>query len=95
MLTEQQLKAIEVRAEAACPGPWTIEETKHGELEVFAGIYHVATVAEDEVEFVAHVREDVPILIAEIRRLQAVIEHLQKRSHPSTRFPDFPKGGEE
>lgn len=90
-MTEDELKAIEARANAARPGPWkklaaetdtwlfvdgpvgniTSREYWHCEKE------KQPTRAQDEsdFDFIAHAREDIPALIAEVRRLRGIINH--------------------
>jgi hypothetical protein len=73
------LDAIEARAEAATAEPWTIIGA--GEYVTPVGI----TVATDggitsaDAEFIAHARTDVPVLVAEVRRLTAEVEHWKSR----------------
>ena len=59
-MDEAKLSEIEARARAATPGPWLV------------------CAAEDAAEGlpVAHAREDVPALVAEVRRLQKANEAL-------------------
>jgi hypothetical protein len=77
-LTEDDLKAIEKRANAASPGPWEAKRfgpCNCGEcpehVNVFAGSHQWPNINPPEAEFIAAAREDVPALIAEIRRLRA------------------------
>ena len=83
-LTEEQLAAIKARAEAATPGAWGIE---HVERRIWAGNERVCFLFgqdrrqnENNGVFIAHAREDVPALLAEIERLRAredwLIAHL-------------------
>jgi hypothetical protein len=80
-LDEAQLLAMEERAQAARPPPWRsfVEGRDHQSgssfIMVGAGIARSddielsgATVADQD--FIAHAREDVPALIAEVRRLR-------------------------
>lgn len=82
-MTEDELKAIEARAEAATPGPWeTGEEVSYpgrcagiwpqGDtwniVTTDCGVYGPELV---DAVFIAHARTDVPALIAEVRRLRA------------------------
>lgn len=77
-MTDEELKAIEERANAATPGPWRGFDT--GVLsgprwvvgnEESRQFYNLA-----DGRFIAHAREDVPALIAEVRRLRAENERL-------------------
>jgi hypothetical protein len=88
-LTNEQLTEIRKRAEAATAGPWTIEKESY---VCNAGFWVTDTVImpditsnifeETDAEFIAHAREDVPDLLAEIERLRAdqgrIIAELKK-----------------
>jgi len=75
-MDEKRLEAIEARTNAATPGPWEVREHE--------GMYALAgpngwpiedgnpDPAAPNFVFVAHAREDVPDLVAEVRRLRAV-----------------------
>lgn len=74
-----RLREIEARANAAKPGPWKRAEYEHG-FEVQTGPdYGVCSVFKntdggfgqqiDNLEFIAHAREDIPFLLATIERL--------------------------
>lgn len=80
-MTDDELTAIEARANAATPGPWTTHVVVHDDGYKNMGIEAVAanlTVlgyggilpTRDELEFIAHARTDVPALVAEVRRLR-------------------------
>lgn len=87
-MTEQELAAIEARATAATPGPWTASHRHvHGTpdndeqsglgLEIegppqASGRGQFARGA--DATFIAAAREDVPALVAEVRRLRALLE---------------------
>jgi chromosome segregation ATPase len=83
-LTPERLAEIKARAEKATPGPWTAtyEESDQWTSITGAGLFdgghwmvcpEVATTegepGEDS-DFIAHAREDVPDLMAEVERLQ-------------------------
>lgn len=64
-MTEEELKAIEARANAATPAPWHYDPVwgrARGES--------ISCMTEEDGEFCAHAREDVPKLIAEVERLR-------------------------
>ena len=74
-MTEQELAEIESRVRAATPGPWRsfIEDRDHE-----CGSNFIKTQGEDieliggtdaDQDFIAHARQDVPLLVEEIRRL--------------------------
>lgn len=76
-MDEQRLAEIEARANAAAPAPWS-EITVNSEQRkyIWAQGYWLATMHDawfpmaPNAEFIAHAREDVPALIAEVRRLR-------------------------
>jgi hypothetical protein len=77
-VTKDELDAIEARAAQATRGPWTNEDGKRQFIEAWAviatkdGSFDVVTsgLDWDDAEFIAHAREDVPALVAEVRRLR-------------------------
>lgn len=100
-MTEQELMAIETRANAATAGPWVghITQGCYDQLKVVfyrpsrkAG--HVLDkpvpiaackvvygdidreMAQDNMAFIAHARQDIPALLTEVRRLQALVDAL-------------------
>ncbi|RJQ10640.1 MAG: hypothetical protein C4551_02405 [Bacillota bacterium] len=75
-LTEEELAAIEARAEATWPPPWRPE--KLGEdSAVWSDVGAVAILAEEPVAvFIAHARTDIPRLAAEVRRRTRMAERL-------------------
>lgn len=88
MLTPDQLAAIEARANAATPGPWRSMVIDADNATVWAGgntartSYRIARVdcrAADNVEFVAAAREDVPALLAEVKRLTALLDNAEQQ----------------
>ena len=89
MMTEDELKEIEERANAAKPGPWKwnhLDDRDRTCLEYgsdkFDVISHGYTsygyidyssyldIDKSDATFIEHAREDIPKLIAEVRRLQ-------------------------
>lgn len=88
VLTQEQLEAIRKRAEAAFNGPWHLEERWSGLTSVVGrypfeidGTFGVADcLRNQDAEFIAHAREDIPALLAEVERLQDVIERAYKQS---------------
>ena len=79
-MTQEQLNAIQARLDAATPGPWGCYGD--GAHEVFdAGEYGdgdrgevVAAVIDrlSDAVFIAHAREDIPGLLAEVERMRAL-----------------------
>lgn len=67
------LDVIEARANAATPGPWgALSPRADGASPVTraGGAWIAPFTAEDDAEFIAHAREDVPALVDEVRRLR-------------------------
>jgi hypothetical protein len=77
-VTEDDLQAIEARANAAMPGPWHLAITRDDDPDranIEAGPIDVADDAQnDDAVFIASARTDVPALVAEVRRLRAIAE---------------------
>lgn len=73
-MTPEELEAIEARAAAATPGPW--RQARYGGVETADGntlifqAHDLAQFVEADEIFTAHARTDIPVLIAEIRRLR-------------------------
>jgi hypothetical protein len=87
------LDAIEARANAATPGPWTQEGNLVGEQgNEGQDLFHVLStvrngrVAWDEVApnaaFIAHAREDIPALVARVRELELTVRDLLAATVP-------------
>lgn len=81
-MTEEELKVIEARAAAAAPGPWMrngktaagwrIDDADPSRLGIVFILTPTAIVPGDaNAAFIAEARDDVPVLIAEVRRLKA------------------------
>lgn len=80
-MTEEELNAIEARANAATPGPWAAAEY-HPKTMLLYPIGNPATQellaypiqggenSQNNAAFIAHARRDVPALMAHIRELQ-------------------------
>jgi hypothetical protein len=73
------IEAIDIRVNAATPGPWhsSVEGRDHE-----SGSSFIRTAGDDielcggtvaDQDFIAHARQDVPRLIAEIRRLRTLL----------------------
>lgn len=92
-MNEINLQAIEARAKSAQAGPWLVcsaEDAADGLPVAFfgrgAGPKDVAVrsdgppsgTADDDAAFVAHAREDVPALVAEVRRLRRALEYVAR-----------------
>lgn len=75
-MTEDELRAIEARAEAATAGPWTIHVEAFAAAAWLSGVWqgYEGEFGVPDAAFIAAARTDVPALIAEIRRLQDRLE---------------------
>lgn len=77
-MTDEELEAIRARAEAATPGPWFVcseHETEIQRNEIGCGFQNGGLIADcciqaDDGRFIAHAREDIPALLAEIERIR-------------------------
>jgi hypothetical protein len=79
------IKEIKAREQDATPGPW-----KHVETDDYSEIYDskswgkslrpLALVGSNiaDADFIAHAREDIPVLLAEVERLQSENDTLKK-----------------
>lgn len=67
------LDAIEARANAATPGPWRVGATYDPEINVDVTNADGNLVGPKDEDFIAAAREDVPALVAEVRRLRAAL----------------------
>lgn len=86
MINAEQLNAIKERAAKATPGPWNIGE-QYEQMDPGHYVYSESNgyivVAEEEgtfgkedAEFIASSREDVPTLVAEVKRLQSEVKKM-------------------
>lgn len=96
-MTEEELREIEARCEAATPGPWYRSgnpsltgvgiETENGRWR-----FVCQETEWPDATFIAAAREDVPVLVAEVRRLQGELAQRvpQVRDGWKLDFPDCP-----
>jgi len=91
-MSERELRAIESRAKSASPGPWVVRGNaiiqpqgmgRHVDREILLD----KNLEPRDLEFIAHARQDVPALAAEVRRLRAALEKLRQK-HRSGEWPD-------
>jgi hypothetical protein len=89
-VTPEYLAAVAARTNAATEGPWALEggdvsqscelAQKIGEHEwERQGIVLGEHIRENDAEFIAHAREDIPALLAHIHALQAKVDGVQAR----------------
>ncbi len=108
-MSDLDLDAIRARADAATPGPWDCErpnqayriyelssQSPQGLNETLAEISGYN--ASDDSEFIAHAREDVPALVAEVDRLRGIVSDILRvlswepdpcPVHPEDDSPDY------
>jgi hypothetical protein len=75
-MNKEELQAIKERCEKATPGPWEIDENllvSHNFDENYCE-YVSDNWDKDNAEFIAHAREDIPLLLVEINGLTAELE---------------------
>lgn len=79
-MTHEQLEAIRKRAEKATEGPWNYYFThgisvKSESKEILDD--EVGVIRYTDAEFIAHAREDIPALLAEVERLKAQLSEAE------------------
>jgi hypothetical protein len=83
-MTPDELNAIKKRCEAATEGPWRFADTHlrsgffsdHETVCDWGAYAVVGSPARRNQDFIAHAREDVPKLVAEVERLRGKLEYL-------------------
>jgi hypothetical protein len=79
-MTDIDIAAIKARADRARPGPWfrkdehVIADDDHARLISTVCDWDDVPQQYRDAEFIAHAREDVPALIAEVERLRAAVD---------------------
>ncbi len=87
LLTPIELKQIRYRCETTTPGPWIsyIEGQDHtsgssfimtGEGELRGEDIELSGATDSDQDFIAHARQDIPLLLKEIERLYGIISKL-------------------
>ena len=83
-MTDEELSEIEARANTATPGPWRLdglEVVMMGVRERLAVLRRGDLPLGEHVlsaDFIAHAREDVPRLVAEVKRLRALVDRAER-----------------
>jgi len=79
MMNQEQLNAIKERVAKATPGPWEYDEEERG-IWNKGGFNYLGTVtlSHNSAEFIAHAREDVPALVAEVEYLRGMLRDTRK-----------------
>lgn len=80
ILSEDDIRQIKLRSEHATPGPWKSyiegrEEMSGSDFIMTGGedIYLTGATKADQ-DFIAHARQDVPTLLAEVERLRSLLD---------------------
>lgn len=82
----EQLNAIKERAAKATPGQWLVRKHTNGTIDVISVettehheyLSRIELGELEDAEFIAHARENVPALVAEVERLQQETEYLKR-----------------
>lgn len=74
-MNQEQLNAIKQRAEKAEEGMWYLgKKSPNGLNNIGVKGYMIGQIFDDaDAEFIAHAREDVPALVAEVERLREAL----------------------
>ncbi|WP_301993973.1 ead/Ea22-like family protein [Brevibacillus laterosporus] len=81
-MTREEIEAIRERVEKATEGPWRVVPGKmvcfdiYDVYDVYDKLDRSLIHREEDAKFIAHAREDIPKLLAEIERLNSVIARL-------------------
>lgn len=83
-MNAEQLNAIKERAAKATPGQWLVRKHTNGTIDVISVettehheyLSRIELGELEDAEFIAHAREDVPALVAEVERLTTVKHRL-------------------
>lgn len=85
-MADERLAEIEARAQAATEGPWRVQSVRRADNEIGVFVAYVGSLAvlanepnkseQEDATFVAHARTDIPDLLAEVRRLRAVLAEI-------------------
>lgn len=95
-MNSEQLNAIKERAEKATPGPWLVEESRYegsfNAVSVDSNYdFPACLMRANNAEFIAHAREDIPQLVAEVERLRRIISDIQLFSDIETAVSELAK----
>ncbi len=87
-MDNEELQAIKQRVDAATPGPWTAKaRASDGYVDSFLGVevegppdaQRGQFSRMEDADFIAHARDDVPALVAEVEQLRAEVDQLQSK----------------
>jgi len=84
-MTDDELKAIKARAEAATPGPWATVLGRYvlSRADAFKGQpdWPLMPKTAEDATFIAHARMDMPALVAEVERLRDALNVAWSRGY--------------
>lgn len=96
MLSKEQLQAIRERCEAATPGEWKVSVDYVYKIDGDREILIADCPNVHDAAFVAHAREDIPALLAEVERLEeenqrlrGALEKIENLARHHTDNPDW------
>jgi hypothetical protein len=88
MITDNDLSAIEARYKMATPAPWLIASNPRFYVHMpFSDDDQVKLDRDANAAFVAHARDDIPMLVAEVRLLRATLHGLELISEEDVKIP--------
>lgn len=78
MIDEKRVGGIRERCEGAVPGPWVLEDSGNSvkSYKINGVCYGLSPRRTKTAMFIAHAREDIPWLLAELSRLQGEVERV-------------------
>jgi hypothetical protein len=92
-MTPEELAEIKARCEKATPGPWCwwgdrfsgrgIGQGDEYEFGIQVVVYLKGVSTDENADFIAHSRTDIPALVAEVERLRAALEQIIDHDNPS------------
>lgn len=99
-MTTERLEEIKRREQAASKGPWARDKSDHTGSQVIARGNHVIgwhhrhgrqidSQVVNDWEFMAHARQDVPDLVAEVERLKKVLDQAISVSELGSHCPGW------
>lgn len=88
-MTEAQLAEIEAREKLATAGPWIANQWRGIETADETWLLDGNMATKSDAEFIAHARDDVPHLVAEVRRLRAILKGAVELGVIATEADDY------
>lgn len=101
MLTPEEIAAIRERAEKATSGPWQYEQYEVDPLSDTAKLYYSGSEKpfadfrgdlnqDQDAEFIAHARTDIPALLANIEELEQALYKISQLCPPRCKTCGYP-----